>query len=83
MIKGMVDYICGPENAGKRKVIFYSILVLVFASDFIASRHHVAFAWDAIPGWSAFYGFVSCVAIIAVFKFLGKVWLLKKEDYYD
>lgn len=83
MIKKIVNYISAPENAGKRKVIFYIILVVVFASDFFATRHHAAFIWDEIPGWSAFYGFVSCVAIIAVFKLLGNAWLLKKEDYYD
>lgn len=83
MIKRIANYICGPENAGKRKVIFYAILGVVLVSDFMVSRHHVAFAWDAIPGWSAFYGLISCVAIIAVFKFLGNIWLLKKEDYYD
>lgn len=83
MIKRILNYVCDPENAGKRKIIFYIILAVVFASDFFATRHHAVFIWDDIPGWSALYGFVSCVAIIAVFKLLGNAWLLKKEDYYD
>lgn len=83
MIKRILNFVCDPGNAVKRKVIFYIILVIVFASDFFVTRHHAAFFWDEIPGWSAFYGLVSSVAIIAVFKLLGHAWLLKKEDYYD
>lgn len=83
MIQRAVDYICAPENADKRKKIFYIILVVVLLADIPVHREHVSFVWDRMPGWSAFYGFISCVLIIAVFKFLGHVWLLKKEDYYD
>jgi hypothetical protein len=42
---------------------------------------HFWFEW--IPAWGSLYGLVSCVAIIAVSKFLGKVWLMRGEDYYD
>lgn len=33
--------------------------------------------------WGSFYGLFSCVVIILVSKFLGKVWLMRGEDYYD
>ena len=33
--------------------------------------------------WGSVYGVVSCIAIIVVSKFLGKVWLMRREDYYD
>ena len=39
--------------------------------------------WDKTPGWSAFYGFVSCIFLIFIVKFIGHIWLYKKEDYYD
>ena len=42
---------------------------------------HVGFEW--IPAWGSLYGLASCVVIIVVSKFLGKVWLMRKEDYYD
>ena len=54
------------------------VLPLIFPSD---HPHHFAF-----EGWWAFgslYGLASCVAIIVVSKFLGKVWLMRREDYYD
>jgi hypothetical protein len=44
---------------------------------------HEHFWFESIPGWGSLYGFVSCVAIIVVSKFLGKVWLMRREDYYD
>lgn len=42
---------------------------------------HFWFEW--IPAWGSLYGLVSCVAIIVVSKFLGKTWLMRREDYYD
>ena len=36
-----------------------------------------------IPAWGSLYGLASCVAIIVGSKFLGKVWLMRREDYYD
>ncbi len=48
------------------------------------ATHHVTYIWDKIPGWGAFYGFVSCVVIILVSKFIGhQGGIMKKEDYYD
>ena len=44
---------------------------------------HDPFWFERIPGWGSLYGLVSCVAIIVVSKILGKVWLMRREDYYD
>ena len=54
------------------------LLPLLFHSDH--ARH---FWFDKIPAWGSLYGLVSCVAIIVVSKFLGDVWLMRAEDYYD
>ena len=45
--------------------------------------HPPHFWFESIPAWGSLYGLVSCVAIIVVSKFLGKVWLTRGEDYYD
>ena len=74
------------ENPGKMKTlkwIFYAVLVIVFVADFLVTRHHVVFPWDAIPGFSALFGLVTCVLIIRVCKAIGYAWLMKKEDYYE
>ena len=45
--------------------------------------HHSHFSFESFPAWGSFFGLASCVAIIVVSKFLGKVWLMRREDYYD
>ena len=44
-------------------------------------EHH--FDFEGWPAWGSLYGLVSCVAIILVSKLIGKVWLMRREDYYD
>ena len=41
------------------------------------------FPFEDFPAWGSLYGFGSCVAIIVVSKFVGKLWLMRREDYYD
>lgn len=73
------------EGHGKKvfKTAVYVAMGLLVISDFIIPKHHAIFPWDEIPGFSAAYGFISCVAIIVVSKLIGKLWLQKSEDYYD
>lgn len=80
---GIINYIGDPANWPKIKIVFYISLAVVFAADFLVERHHAETWWDKTPGWSAFYGFVSCIFLIFIVKFIGHIWLYKKEDYYD
>ena len=79
----LINWLADRQNRGFVKGISYIALFIVFAADFFVHRHHATFIWDSIPGFGAVYGFVSCVFIIIVFKFIGHEWLMKKEDYYD
>ena len=65
------------------KKIAYGILVLLFIVDFIIPRHEIHFFGDKIPGFWSLFGFSACVVIIIVSKWLGKIGLVKDEDYYD
>lgn len=65
------------------KKIFYATLGLLVGADLVIHREHVTFWWDAIPGFSAFYGLLSTILIIVVSKAIGHAWLMKREDYYD
>jgi hypothetical protein len=51
--------------------------------DFVIPRHEVHFFGDKIPGFWSLFGFIACVVIIVVSKWLGKHGLMKNEDYYD
>jgi hypothetical protein len=50
--------------------------------DMFHSEHH-DFWFDRVPAFGSLYGFVSCLTIIIVSKVLGKVWLMRRETYYD
>jgi putative heme iron utilization protein len=84
MIRRIVLYIGDPANSSTLKKLGYVALVLVVISDFLVHREHAHYLWDKIPGWGAFYGFVSCVIIILVSKFLGhQGGIMHREDYYN
>ena len=72
-----------PEQVKKLRRIFYVTLALLVGIDFFIHREHAIFFWDSIPGFSALYGFISCVLIIIVSKVIGHAGLMKREDYYD
>ena len=36
-----------------------------------------------IPGFFALLGFLGCVAIILISKWLGRFWLQRRENYYE
>jgi len=58
-------------------------LVLLILADFIIPRHEIHFFGDKIPGFWSLFGFISCVLIIVVSKWIGHHWLVRDEDYYD
>ena len=57
-------------------LIFHSGHHHFWFEDFPSGSH-----WPKLP-WGSIYGFASCVVIILVSKFLGKVWLMRQENYY-
>lgn len=84
MIKRIVDFFGDEAFAAPRRQLFYLSLAIIVIADFLVSREHAEYLWDRIPGWSALYGFGSCVLLIFVSKFLGhKCGLMRREDYYD
>lgn len=84
MIKRVVDFFGDEGHARSRRRLFYLTLVLVVVADLLVAREHAEYLWDRLPGWSAAYGFGSCVLLIFVSKFLGhQGGLMRREDYYD
>ena len=75
-----------PVRLGKIKRWFYVGLAVVALAEIVLphvfdKEHH--FSFESWPAFGSLYGLASCVAIIVVSKFLGKVWLMRREDYYD
>ncbi len=78
-----LDFNWMGEEKNIKKMIRISILVLILLVVVDLFLHHDhGFEWTRWAGFSAVYGYLSCVVIIVVSKFLGK-FLKKKEDYYE
>ena len=84
MIGRIVAFFGDEAFATERRRLLHVALALVVAGDFLVSREHAEYLWDRLPGWSAAYGFGSCVLLIFVSKFLGhRCGLMRREDHYD
>jgi len=65
------------------KKIAYGALIILIVVDFIIPRHEIHFFGDKIPGFWSLFGFIACVLIIIVSKWIGHMGLMKDENYYD
>ena len=66
---------------------FYVVLGVIALAEialpriFSGGEHH--FDFEGWYGWGSLYGLASCLAIILVSKLIGKVWLMRHENYYE
>ena len=61
--------------------VFAIVLALTVLADLFV-EHHAVFGPEATIGFGAWFGFLSCVALIAFAKALGVV-LKRPDTYYD
>lgn len=82
-----MGYFDEPRNIARLRKVFYLSLGIVVILEFILiKREHIELSPEYIaefPAFHAIYGFIACVLIILVSKFIGHLWLMKEEDYYD
>ncbi|KAE9630041.1 hypothetical protein [Parasedimentitalea maritima] len=84
MIARLVTFFGDDRYKRLRWRLLLLVLFLIVLADVLVPRPHVEHVWDAIPGWSAAFGFISCVAIIFISKFIGHSGgIMRDEDYYD
>ncbi len=70
-----------PQTIRRLWIVFIGILTLTVAADFLVDVHG-HFGIDATLAFNAWYGFVTCVAMIVFAKTLG-IFLKRKDTYYD
>jgi hypothetical protein len=70
-----------PATIRRLWVGFMVVLALTVLADLFVERHEV-FGVEASFGFDAWFGFVSCVLLIAFSKALG-VFLKRSDRYYD
>jgi hypothetical protein len=76
-----------PIRFARIRRLFYVGLVVIAVAEIVLPRifhgGESHFSFEDFPAWGSIYGFISCVAIIIVSKLIGKLWLMRREDYYD
>jgi hypothetical protein len=76
-----------PIRRGRLKRLAYAALIIIALAEAVFPRlvpgGETHFSFEQFPAWGSIYGFISCVAIIVVSKLIGKLWLMRREDYYD
>ena len=84
MVGRLVNFFGETRYRSLRWRLLLLVLALIVGADFLVPRHHGEYFWEGLPGWSAAFGFASCVAIIFVSKFIGHSGgIMRDEDYYD
>lgn len=75
-----------PKKFSIVKIIFYAALIIFALSEVLVNVLHLGhghFSFEALPAFGSIFGFITCILIILASKFIGHLWLMKKEDYYD
>ena len=65
------------------KIIAYAALILIILIDFFIPRHEIHFFGDRIPGFWSLFGFVACILIILISKWIGYLGIMQDEKYYN
>ena len=76
---GMFDK---PKNVKRLLIIFFTLTGLVLSIDLFYHKHAI-FPWEEYFGFYAVYGFVACVILVIVAKYILRPVVMRKEDYYD
>ena len=65
----------------------FSCCFLVVALDFLFISEninkHAYFAWENWPGFYAIYGFIACVLLVLISKYILRPLIKRDEDYYE
>jgi len=80
-----------PDNIKRLLRIFFSSVVALLILDvvyIILSKQHIIqrhaeYQWEEYFGFYAIYGFVACVILVLVSKYILRPLVKRKEDYYD
>ena len=71
-----------PANVKRLLIVFFSSTVLILGIDLFYHKHAI-FPWEEYFGFYAVYGFVACVILVIISKFVLRPLVMRKEDYYD
>ncbi|MEE4240331.1 MAG: hypothetical protein V2I36_02620 [Desulfopila sp.] len=81
MAKNNQHFFDNPRNVQIILYLLYASCVLLFILDFIIHRH-TYHHWEGLLGFYAVYGFIGCVVLVLIAKWM-RTFLMRDEDYYD
>ena len=80
-------YVDKKENVQKLLKIFFASCVILFLLDFLFTAHiadkHAYHEWENWVGFYPVFGFVSCVVLVLISKYVLRPLVMRKEDHYD
>jgi len=74
---------------GVKVILFalFSACILVVLLDFLFLTgrfdKHAYFEWENWPGFYAIYGFIGCVVLVLISKYVLRPLVKRDEDYYE
>lgn len=71
-----------PKNVARLLRVFYGSLIALLVGDFFVHKH-AYFVWDGRPAFYAIFGFVACVVLVLVAKYVLRPLVKREEDYYE
>ncbi|NQY74427.1 MAG: hypothetical protein HRT90_06645 [Candidatus Margulisbacteria bacterium] len=71
-----------PRNIRILLGVFFVLCVGLFMADFVVYRK-VHLKFEEWPGFYAVFGFVACVILVLVSKYVLRPLVKRPEDYYD
>lgn len=70
-----------PKNVQRLLRAFYFCCAVLVGLELLVHRH-TEHAWEGVFGFYPLYGFVGCVVLVLVAKWM-RVLLMRPEDYYQ
>ena len=70
-----------PKNVTLVMRLLYAGCIILFLLDFVLHRH-IYHSFENLPGFYPIYGFIGCVILVVVAKWMRTI-LMRSEDYYD
>jgi hypothetical protein len=61
--------------------LFYGCCLILFVLDFFIHRH-VYHTWENLWGFYPLYGFVGCVVLVLIAKWM-RTFLMREDNYYQ
>ena len=82
MIVDLIQYL-RDRLKGVIRVCWVLLALLAGFDALLLDKEKAHTAAEHLPGFWALFGLVSCVVIIFVSKWFGKLGITRQEDYYD